>query len=162
MVDSVFGALVGPEGLWYESWLRTSCQQRGRRRETLKMVVRFQMQENVFLLLRSNEWVSFISLLPHFRYHCYIILAPDSKVHKHQIYSLLTESCFQRYTVFVFWHAGGMLLKTYTFLSTGVKPVKQSGSFGQKDNNKLSIFNLKCHHNVGKRLQDRFISLSTS
>lgn len=106
------------------------------------------------------------SLLFHFyhifRYHCYIILAPDSKVHKDQIYSLLTESCFQRYTVFVFWHAGGMLLKTYTFLSTGVKPVKQSGSFGQKDNNKLLIFNLKCHHNVGKRLQDRFISLSTS
>lgn len=106
------------------------------------------------------------SLLFHFyhifRYHCYRILAPDSKVHKRQIYSLLTESCFQRYTVFVFWHAGGMLLKTYTFLSTGVKPVKQSGSFGQKDNNKLSIFNLKCHHNVGKRLQDRFISLSTT
>lgn len=106
------------------------------------------------------------SLLFHFyhifRYHCYRILAPDSKVHKHPIYSLLTESCFQSYTVFVFWHAGGMLLKTYTFLSTGVKPVKQSGSFGQKDNNKLSIFNLKCHHNVGKRLQDRFISLSTS
>lgn len=106
------------------------------------------------------------SLLFHFyhifRYHCYRILAPDSKVHKRQIYSLLTESCFQRYTVFVFWHAGGMLLKTYTFLSTGVKPVKQSGSFGQKDNNKLSIFNLKCHQNVGKRLQERFISLSTS
>lgn len=144
---------MGPEGLWYESWLRTSCQQRGRRRETLKMVIRFQMQENVFLLFHFYHI---------FRYHCYIILAPDSKVHKHQIYSLLTESCFQRYTVFVFWHAGGMLLKTYTFLSTGVKPVKQSGSFGQKDNNKLSIFNLKCHHNVGKRLQDRFISLSTS
>lgn len=153
MVDSVFGALVGPEGLWYESWLRTSCQQRGRRRETLKMVVRFQMQENVFLLFHFY-------LI--FRYHCYIILAPDSKVHKHPVYSLLTESCFQRYTVFVFWHAGGMLLKTYTFLSTGVKPVKQSGSFSQKDNNELSIFNLKCHHNVGKRLQDRFISLSTS
>lgn len=143
---------MGPEGLWYESWLRTSCQQRGRR-ETLKMVVRFQMQENVFLLFHFYHI---------FRYHCYIILAPDSKVHKDQIYSLLTESCFQRYTVFVFWHAGGMLLKTYTFLSTGVKPVKQSGSFGQKDNNKLLIFNLKCHHNVGKRLQDRFISLSTS
>lgn len=152
----MFGALVGPKGLWCESWPRTSCQQRGRRRETLKMVVRFQMQENVFLLFHFYHI---------FRYHCYIILAPDSKVHKHQIYSLLTESCFQRYTVFVFWHAGGMLLKTYTFLSTGVKPVKQSGSSGQKDNNKWSIFNLKCHHNVGKvhsRLQDRFISLSTS
>lgn len=60
------------------------------------MVVRFQMQENVFLLFHFYHI---------FRYHCYIILAPDSKVHKHQIYSLLTKSCFQRYTVFVFWHA---------------------------------------------------------
>lgn len=152
---------MGPEGLWYESWLRTSCQQRRRRRETLKMVIRFQMQENVprcfFYYAVMNE-----SLLFHFyhifRYHCYIILAPDSKVHMHQIYSLLTESCFQMYTVFVFWHAGDMRLKTYMFSSTGVQPVKQSGSFGQKDNNKLLIFNLKCHHNVGKvhsRLQDR-------